>query len=355
MIEEYLSEAELIGNFTIFDSFVKANQILDNSLNPACSISGGADSDIVADIITKLDTEKQVRFVFFDTGIEYEATKKHLAFLESKYGIHIERMRAITPVPLGCRKYGLPFWSKHASEMIERLQRYDFKWEDRPFAELIKEYPKCRGALRWWCNDFAEKTGKRGKVIQSKFNINYISWLKEYMIANPPQFKISPKCCEGAKKNNAKAFLKENAADLNILGIRKAEGGIRSTAYKTCFDSTADSDGWNTYRPLFWYSDEDKSDYERLFDVTHSECYTKYGLKRTGCAGCPFAKDFENELVIIAEHEPKLYKAVNNIFGASYEYTRNFLKFRAEQTELERLLIRGEDGEVMVQTEFIFD
>lgn len=57
--------------------------------------------------------------------------------------------------------------------------------------------------------------------------------------------------------------------------------------------------------------------------------------KRTGCAGCPFGKDFENELKIIEEYEPKLYKAVNNIFGESYEYTRKFLEFRKELSQKE--------------------
>ena len=61
--------------------------------------------------------------------------------------------------------------------------------------------------------------------------------------------------------------------------------------------------------------------------ITHSKCYTEYGLKRTGCAGCPFGRDFEQELDVIANYEPKLYKAVNNIFGDSYEYTRKYREF----------------------------
>jgi hypothetical protein len=60
----------------------------------------------------------------------------------------------------------------------------------------------------------------------------------------------------------------------------------------------------------------------------HSACYSEYGLCRTGCAGCPFGKDFEKELEIIENYEPKLYKAVNKIFGESYAYTRGFLEFR---------------------------
>ena len=55
-----------------------------------------------------------------------------------------------------------------------------------------------------------------------------------------------------------------------------------------------------------------------------------YGLKRTGCAGCPFGRDFEFELQVIEKYEPKLFKAVNNIFGQSYEYTRAYRSFCEE-------------------------
>lgn len=335
MTDELQATLERCENLPVYESFIVSKTKLERSERPVASISGGSDSDIMLDIIATLDVEKKVKYVFFDTGIEYQATKDHLDEQEKKYGITIERMRAKTPVPLGCRKHGLPFWSKYVSEHIERLQRYDFKWEDKPFDELYKEYPKCKAALRWWCNDFAEKVGKDGKPVKSKFNINYIRGLKEFMLANPPPFKISNKCCKGAKKDNAKAFLQTHEADLNMVGIRKAEGGARATAYKTCFDNAKDGETWDNYRPIFWYSDKDKEYYNQFFHVKHSACYCKYGLKRTGCAGCPFGKDFENELKVIEEYEPKLYKAVNNIFGASYEYTRQFLEFRKNLYEVD--------------------
>lgn len=63
------------------------------------------------------------------------------------------------------------------------------------------------------------------------------------------------------------------------------------------------------------------------FDIQHSRCYSEYGLKRTDCAGCPFGRDFEFELEVIKKYEPKLYKAVNKIFGDSYEYTRKYKEF----------------------------
>lgn len=318
-LTEILQKCEDAKNLTIFDSFIKSAPKIKHKEKIVCSVSGGWDSDIMLDITAKLDADKKVKYIFFDTGIEYEATKKHLDFLEGKYGIVIERIKAVVPVPLGCRKYGVPFWSKYVSEMIERLQRHGFKWEDRPFEELYEEYPKCKIALQWWCNGHGE---------WSRFNINYVRGLKEYMIAHPPTFKISCKCCKGAKKDNAKKYLSEYRADLNLTGIRRSEGGARLSAYKSCFDLAKDTESWDNYRPIFWYTDKDKEAYDDIFGVTHSACYSEYGMIRTGCAGCPFGKRFEKELEIIREHEPRLYKAVNNIFGESYAYTRGFLEFR---------------------------
>ena len=120
-------------------------------------------------------------------------------------------------------------------------------------------------------------------------------------------------------------LLKEEDYDLNILGVRKAEFGVRTIAYKNCFD---ESDEYDNFRPIFWYKDSDKEDYKKAYGIVYSDCYSIYGLERTGCCGCPYGRDFENELNVINEFEPKLYKAVNNIFKDSYEYTRKYKEFR---------------------------
>lgn len=280
-----------------------------------CSISGGSDSDIVLDIITKFDNYKIVDYVYFDTGLEYGATKEHIRYLEDKYNIKIETIRPKIPIPLSCRIYGQPFISKHVSEMINRLQNHNFKWEDKSFEVLIKEYPNCKSALEWWCNT---KPSPSHNIKQNKL-------LKEFLIENPPEFSISQKCCKYAKKDLSHDKLKEGY-DLNITGIRKSEGGVRATAYKSCFDNT--DKGYDNYRPIFWYSDEDKKYYEEFFNITNSKCYTEYGLKRTGCCGCPYSRNLKQELDILDKHEPKLYKAVNNVFKDSYDYTKKYKEFR---------------------------
>lgn len=297
-------------------------QVYDNIV---VSTSGGADSDVVIDFVEKLlkySPGKHATYIFFDTGMEFQATKDHLKFLEEKYGITIHRQRAAVPVPLGVYENGQPFLSKRVSEYMERLQRHNFKWEDRPFEELYKEYPKCKAALRWWCNEWGEG---------SQINISHWAYLKEFIVTNPPTFKISAKCCDGAKKKTAKQFQENVKADLSIQGVRKAEGGIRSTAIKSCFSEKMGEMG--VYRPIFWFKNSDKKAYCDTYDVTHSRCYTQYELPRTGCACCPFGSNFENELKAAEKYEPKLYKAACKVFGESYEYTRAYRRFKDEQRE----------------------
>lgn len=303
-------------NTTIFDSFVKADSLINSGKfkRIIVSVSGGSDSDLITDIVSKVTSNAE--YVYFDTGLEYQATKDHLDYLEEKYGITIQRVKAKTPVPLACKLTGQPFISKLVSEFMGRLQKNGFKWQDKPYEELIKEYPKCKSAIDWWCNH-------KGRGMETSFfNINRNKYLKEFLIENPPTFNISNKCCDLAKKETAHGYA--SPQDLSVVGIRKAEGGAR-VRYKSC---TSLSQEVNTYRPIFWYGIEDKKEYEEFASIVHSKCYTEYGLKRTGCAGCPFGRDFEFELEVLKKWEPKLYKAVCNIFKESYEYTRKYKEYR---------------------------
>lgn len=312
--------AESSPNLEILNSWLVTDNKLKQCRKAMCSVSGGSDSDIVTHICATLDDKGKVTYVFFDTGLEFQATKAHLKALEDKYGIEIIVQKAVKPIPTCCRQYGVPFLSKYVSDMISRLQSHNFKWEDKQFNELYKEYPKCKGALKWWCNEWEGN---------SKFNISRNTWLKEFLVANPPTFKISNKCCHYAKKLPAERFKNGNGFDLRITGIRKSEGGIRSTSYKNCFTPATDT-SINEYRPVFWYKSDTKIAFKETYGVQYSDCYEVWGLPRTGCSGCPYALDFESELAAVKQYEPKLYNALNNVFGESYEYTRKYREFQRE-------------------------
>lgn len=314
------------NNIVIFDSFVKTDATIPNYKKVLVAVSGGSDSDIVVDLFTKLFSPNDIEWVWYDTGIEYQATKDHLTFLENKYNIQIKRVKAIKPIPVSCKEYGQPFINKYVSEMIYRLQKHNFKFEDKPFDELLAIYPHCKVALLWWCNLNGEG---------SSFNINHNKGLKEFLVKNPPEFKISNMCCQYAKKKVAHKYASNNNIDLNVVGVRRSEGGIRSVAYTTCLSNGSVSE----YRPIFWYRNADKQEYNAHYQVVNSICYSGYGMSRTGCAGCPFAKDFEEELKIIQEHEPKLYQAVINIFGDSYEYSRKYKEYIKQNSKSNRITL----------------
>ena len=140
-----------------------------------------------------------------------------------------------------------------------------------------------------------------------------------------------------AKKKVAERFKSGKKYDLDCIGVRQAEGGVRASAYQTCFDE--DVDGTDRFRPIWWLRDSDKEEYCKHYSVVHSKCYTEYGMKRTGCCGCPFSKSFEEELEIMRRYEPQLYKAATNIFGKSYEYTRKYYEFK-EQIRLGQKTIK---------------
>lgn len=297
------------------NAFAKTWDILSRYSSFGCSVSGGADSDVMLDMIHRLDDDRKVRYVWFNTGLEYEATKRHLDFLESKYGITIERFAPAKSIPLAVHEYGQPFLSKFVSNKIAGLQKKGFDFSDMPYDDMLALCNGAKDAPDWWHN--------RHKVNQ--WNIRYNKGLKEFLISNPPKFRISDKCCYYAKKRPSVMYMHSSNVEVQIIGVRKAEGGNRNVI-KNCF--THNDRYGSIYRPLFWFTDEDKRFYEHAFGVTHSACYEIYGLRRTGCVGCPYNLRLFDELRIVKMFEPNLYFAASRLFGDSYEYTQCFREWK---------------------------
>jgi 3'-phosphoadenosine 5'-phosphosulfate sulfotransferase (PAPS reductase)/FAD synthetase len=307
-------------NIIIQDCFTKAYSVLNKHENIVCSISGGSDSDLLIDICEQVAPGK-AHYVFFDTGMEYDATKEHIEYLKERYSIDIERVTPKTPSAVAVRKGGYPVFNKTASEFIHRLQLHDFQWEDEPYEVLIKKYPKCQSALEWWCN----------KKKSKKFTVSNNKYLKEFLIENPPTIHISGACCTKAKKEPSAEIARKYNADLMIIGVRRAEGGARAKG--NCFSGRTKHKAYDTYRMIFWFKKEDKEEYEKWYNIKHSKCYTQYGLCRTGCIGCPFGLTYGDELELeVADiYEPQKAKAARAIFKPAYDYTNAYKTFRAEK------------------------
>ena len=326
MSARYHTMTELLelfpNNPTILDAVIKTedhiNQIAREGGKIMVSISGGSDSDIMLDMAERLGyDEGEVVYVWYDTGLEYDATKRHLKDLEAKYGIEIKRYRPEMTVAQACKKFGVPFISKLDSMYIDRLQSHGFEWQDGTFESLINLYPKSMSALRWWCDNWGKP--------KSSFSIARLAGLKEFIQgSNPP--KVSDKCCEYTKKKVAHDIESLVGPSLSVVGLRRSEGGKRATSLHSCYSPSGKNAA--KFRPLFYFTDQDKQAYKEFCGVKYSDCYEVWGFKRTGCACCPFGSGFEEELEVVKKYEPKLYAASCKIFGPSYEYTRQYRRFK---------------------------
>ncbi len=95
--------------------------------NAICSYSGGSDSDILIDLIERtrkiFKNISPVKYVFFNTGLEMQATKDHVKATAEKYGVEIEECRPKINIVKATREHGIPFVSKIMSQGLEGWQK----------------------------------------------------------------------------------------------------------------------------------------------------------------------------------------------------------------------------------------
>jgi len=325
-----LNNAEF--EFNILDVKAKSKSMLKNKKKILFSYSGGKDSDIMLNLFERFDLIKKVTIIFFDTGLEWNAQIKHIEEMKLK-GFDINIIKAYKPVSLCAKQYGQPFINKYVSEMLERLQKHKFNFKmdgSRKYNKLILLYPKCLVGLRWWCNYYGSKFDKNLKNQKdyksprsSSFNIDRNKNLKNFLLKYGLPFKVSGKCCYYAKKMTSHKFEKQFKPELIIHGVRKSEGGIRARIYKNCFVENK-----KLYMPLFWWNNKQIQIYKDKYNIKLSECYAKYGLKRTGCAGCPFGKNLDFEREQLKKFEPNLSLGIENIFKSTYEWTEKYNNYK---------------------------
>lgn len=312
-----------------------------------CSYSGGADSDIMIDLIEKTRAIfglPPVKYVFFNTGLEMKATKDHVKATAEKYGVEIEECRPKISIVNAARTYGIPFVSKIMSSGLSDWQKKGIplsiadeyeQAEDKAAKrrELKERYPKCESVINFLC--CCNSAGEPRPNIQ--LVINSSKYMRDFIGEYLPDFKISAKCCDYCKKQVAHLVQKDY--DLIITGERRAEGGMRSVPRKDnsslCFTET--SSGQYRLRPLYYVTDADKAWYKDYYGIRYSDAYEVYGLTRTGCCGCPISHKAVDDLEKIRPFEPNVVKAAWNIFGKSYEYRLKYNEYKKvrQQQELD--------------------
>lgn len=315
--------------------------------NAICSYSGGSDSDIMLDLIEtarKFFGLPPVHYCFFNTGLEMQATKDHVNYVEEKYGIEITEYIPKKNIVLATREYGQPFISKIVSAAMDTVQKkgipfsireeYDRADDKKKIRQELRErYPNAEQGINFicCCNSAGEHRPNIQLVIDSS------QYLYEFMKENPCNFKISAKCCDYCKKQVAHRVQKDY--EMIITGERRDEGGMRSVPKSENMNGTMcfseQSNGQFRFKPLYYVSDADKAWYKERFNIKYSDAYEVYGLTRTGCCGCSISSRAVDDLELIRPYEPNVVKAAWNIFGDSYRYRQEYKDFkRKKQKEL---------------------
>lgn len=311
-----------------------------------CSYSGGSDSDIMIDLIER--TRKTfglppVTYVFFNTGLEMQATKDHVKATAEKYGVEIREERPKKNIVMATREYGVPFVSKIMSYGLEEWQKkgvpmsiageYDAAEDKAQARQMLRErYPKCESLINFIC--CCNKDGEPRPDIQ--LVINSSKYMRDFITENPPDFKISAQCCDWCKKKIAHEVQKD--FEMIITGERRDEGGMRSVPRSDntalCFGEYGD--GQYRLRPLYYVSDKDKAWYKKHYKIRYSDAYEVYGLTRTGCCGCPISYKAIQDLEKIKPFEPVVVRAAWNIFGKSYLYRQKYNEYKANRMRKEK-------------------
>ena len=332
-----------------------------------CSYSGGSDSDIMLDLIER--TRKifprlpKVDYVFFNTGLEMQATKDHVKAQAEKYGVEIREVRPKVGIVKATRTCGLPFVSKIMSAGLEGWQKKQLpleiadeyaQAEDKAAKrqELRERYPGCEQTINFLC--CCNSAGEPRPNIQ--LVINSSKYMLDFIRECPPDFRVSARCCDYCKKHPAHQVQKDY--EMIITGERRDEGGMRSVPRKDntslCFTETGS--GQFRLKPLYYVSDEDKEWYKAEYGIRYSDAYEVYGLTRTGCCGCPISYKAVEDLKKIEPWEPNVVKGAWAIFGKSYEYRRKYVEYKAERMRLEKQAKeRSKDEETVMEGQITFE
>lgn len=156
-----------------------------------------------------------------------------------------------------------------------------------------------------------------------------------YQFTDDFDLKISDRCCYELKKHPIRRYEKESGRNISILGLRMGEGGQRAN-HEGCvvFDSNHELKKFKPLNPcsnefIEWYLHKRNIKLCSLY-------YPPYNFKRTGCKGCPYAIDLQDQLEIMEKYFPNERKQCELIWKPIYQEYRR-ISYRLKRIEEKRL------------------
>lgn len=312
------------------------------------SFSGGKDSTILHHLLDEALPNNKIPRVYIDTGIEYLAIREFVMKL-AKSDERIKIIKPSKPIIPTLQKYGYPFKSKEFAKIVDSFQREKEiimpylsmgKEELRNFMLTHKEIEKSllgKGIFTlYYIKGLRAKRGKDG-YIQKIEDCVMCSCPKSlsHLFTNEFNIKVSNLCCTKLKKEPVHKWEKANGKTIAITGMRRSEGGQRANI-KGCI-ITDDSGKAVKFHPLLVVSDEWEEWYLKERGIKLCPLYyPPFNFKRTGCKGCPFSLDLQEQLSTMSLYLPKEREQCEFIWKPVYDEYRR-IGYRLDKYEQMKL------------------
>lgn len=257
------------------------------------SFSGGKDSTVVLSLIKMCEEiytipKNAIPAVYCDTRIELDATMEFVNWCKDNWYGNVQIIYPEKSFGQIIKEYGKPIKSKMKSECISRYQKNGNK-DQYGYRTLM---------------GIGNLSYSKIKIVNKDIHIMHDNF----------DIKVSNKCCEYLKKKPFEKYNKDMDMKGYFVGIRTDEGGARSlAAEKRVLNGgllcTATKGKYIVKMPIIDWTDDDIDEFIKAYNIPLSKAYTEYGMTRTGCIGCPFSKNLEDDLVVLYKNEPNKYKA----------------------------------------------
>lgn len=265
------------------------------------SFSGGKDSTVVHHLLDMALPYNRIPRVFSNTGIEYNAIVEFVKELAKTD----DRIQIVTPrknIRETLEEYGYPFKSKEHSTMLHEWQR------GKRESASLKKY-----------------------LTSEKFRVPNILM---YQFSDEFKIKVSHLCCHKMKKEPLHKWQKKNKRPIVITGMQKAEGGQRTSLHCIITDKAGKV---VKFHPLAVVSNEWEEWFIQKCNIQLCKLYyPPYNFKRTGCKGCPFAIELQENLETMEKYMPAERKQCEFIWKPVYDEYRR-IGYRLTNYEQEKL------------------
>lgn len=267
--------------------------------NAYISFSGGKDSTVLHYLIDLALPDNNIPRVFVNTGIEYTLIRKFVGRL-AKEDERIKIVNSGVNIKTMLETEGYPFKSKQHSHMLH------IYFNNKGMTKSILKYLNV---------DNKQTMIKCPNILKYQFT---------------PEFKLhcSDRCCIRLKKKIGLKWEKENNKSVILTGMRKEEKGNRTGI--NCI--VTENDRLKKFHPLLVVDEEWENAFIENQNIKLCELYyPPYNFTRTGCKGCPFNRNIEQELKALSKYLPNERKQCELIWKPVYdEYRRIGYRLKEE-------------------------